>query len=360
MSDREISDWLQNREVVLEKLRNALEEIRKNFREPVYINFYRKEYVQPELKMNDLWRVYSLDGEWCKLKSRKKALRTLFEQCKKYQEETICADLNADIPEDVRLVKEDDLEKIEAINTVEELKDMEQLFKLYYSKDRDAIKVMIIRKKKEDRETRKLLKKAKKKEKKRKTKTITNEDGEEVEVTDDEAEDSEAEEASENEQESEEEEEEEDLDENDILKHANRNDIFSLCRKLNIATMVKEFGLEAWEFGENIQDGYQKIDVRQADKEPLRIAEDYIENSPRLKPEDAQQVLDKVKILLANQIATDPKVSFLPINIIRRYSPGQANLQFSLCDTQILCEIQFANFRRHKTANLVILKDLNF
>ena len=54
--------------------------------------------------------------------------------------------------------------------------------------------------------------------------------------------------------------------------------------------MTEAFGLEAWEFGENLQDGYQKIDVRQADKLPLSVAEEAIENSPKLKPEDAQQV----------------------------------------------------------------------
>ena len=54
--------------------------------------------------------------------------------------------------------------------------------------------------------------------------------------------------------------------------------------------MTEAFGLEAWEFGENLQDGYQKIDVRQADKLPLSVAEEFIENSPKLKPEDAQQV----------------------------------------------------------------------
>ena len=79
--------------------------MRVNFFEPVFINFYRKEYVLPDLKIDDLWRIYFYDGEYCKLQSRKKALRTLFEQCQKYQQETICANLDAEIPKDVRLVK---------------------------------------------------------------------------------------------------------------------------------------------------------------------------------------------------------------------------------------------------------------
>lgn len=43
-----------------------------------------------------------------------------------------------------------------------------------------------------------------------------------------------------------------------------------------------------------------------------------------------------------------------------QYRPEQSNLQFSLYDTQILCEIRFENFRTYETAILVIMKPLNF
>ena len=124
-----MTHFLRNKEAALEKIRNALEHIRiKNFEAP-YINFYCKEYVQPELKINDLWQIYKYDEEWCKLTSRKKALRRLFEQCKEFQlnsEEfqAIYKDPDAQIPEDIRLVENDDLDRIDAISTVEELKDM--------------------------------------------------------------------------------------------------------------------------------------------------------------------------------------------------------------------------------------------
>ena len=38
-----------------------------------FIAFYRKEYVLPELKINDLWRVYHMDELYCKLQQRKQA-----------------------------------------------------------------------------------------------------------------------------------------------------------------------------------------------------------------------------------------------------------------------------------------------
>ena len=42
------------------------------------------------------------------------------------------------------------------------------------------------------------------------------------------------------------------------------------------------------------------------------------------------------------------------------YSPGKANLQFSVCETQILREIKIGKFRVSKSAILTILEALNF
>jgi transcription elongation factor SPT6 len=84
-TDPECRDWERRKEAVIEKIRNALFNIRQEFFEVPFINFYRKEYVQPELKIDDLWRVYFFDEEWCKLQARKKNLRKLYEQCQTFQ-----------------------------------------------------------------------------------------------------------------------------------------------------------------------------------------------------------------------------------------------------------------------------------
>merc|ERR1712223_1320592 len=165
MRDQEITNWLRNRDSVTEKIRNALEHIRQRNFEPPYINFYCKEYVQPELQINDIWRVYKYDEEWCKLQSRKKSLKRLFEQCREFQYEKIVTNpdgLEAPISDDIKLVKDEDLERIDAIGTFEELKDMEEHFRFYYSRDREQIKQMLIKKRKEEREDKKRAKKAKK------------------------------------------------------------------------------------------------------------------------------------------------------------------------------------------------------
>ena len=50
----------------------------------------------------------------------------------------------------------------------------------------------------------------------------------------------------------------------------------------------------------------------------------------------------------------------LQVFILAKYRPEQADLQFSLSEPQILCEIRFDNFRRSKTAILCIFEALKF
>ena len=52
-------------------------------------------------------------------------------------------------------------------------------------------------------------------------------------------------------------------DDVDAPKQAKRNDIYSLCRRFGLMGIAGRFGLTPTEFGENLKDGYQKIDVRQ-------------------------------------------------------------------------------------------------
>lgn len=45
------------------KIKKALEFMRNQHFEVPFISFYRKEYVQPELSIHDLWRVYRFDAK---------------------------------------------------------------------------------------------------------------------------------------------------------------------------------------------------------------------------------------------------------------------------------------------------------
>lgn len=50
------------------KIKQALDFMRNENFEVPFIAFYRKEYVQPELNINDLWKVYKFDEKVSYLK----------------------------------------------------------------------------------------------------------------------------------------------------------------------------------------------------------------------------------------------------------------------------------------------------
>lgn len=317
-SREECSSWHRKETAVVEKIRKALDFMRQQFFEVPFIAFYRKEYVLPELKINDLWRVYHMDELWCKLQARKKNLRRLMQNMQAFQTENIMADPDKPLPDGVRILSNEDIAKVDSVETFEELKDRDQHFKLYYGRDIPAMQETVRRKRLEARESRKNKKaggrKTKivtRKVKVRHTKTVTDEEtGEEREVTDDEA-PSEYEEVEE--EEDVEDDDEDDVDENDdedlekdheTLKHATRNDPYSLCQKYGLIGIAGRFGLSAENFGENLKDGYQKVDVEQDPSDPLEVAAEYT-NEKFDKPED---VLAAARFLLATQIAREPLV----------------------------------------------------
>lgn len=43
------------------------------------------------------------------------------------------------LPDDLRIVSSDDIERVQNVETFEELKDLEQHFKLYYGRDTQAM-----------------------------------------------------------------------------------------------------------------------------------------------------------------------------------------------------------------------------
>jgi transcription elongation factor SPT6 len=49
----------------VEKIKKALDLMRNQHFEVPFIAFYRKEYVEPELNISDLWRVYRFDEKVC-------------------------------------------------------------------------------------------------------------------------------------------------------------------------------------------------------------------------------------------------------------------------------------------------------
>uniref|UniRef100_A0A1B6CNX7 Transcription elongation factor spt6 n=1 Tax=Clastoptera arizonana TaxID=38151 RepID=A0A1B6CNX7_9HEMI len=276
-ADREAR--LRKGPATVNKIKKALDFMRNQHFEVPFIAFYRKEYVQPELGINDLWRVYKFDAKWCQLRSRKMTLLSLFEKMRDYQTELLTKDLNAEIPDNVRIIKDEDIERLKAVKTTEELKDVHSHFLQYYGHEVSAMQESV---RKKERELALAAKKVRR--------TRINEDGEEEEEPLPEEEDVvEIEEPS---------------PPTEALKQAVRSGPYAMCRKAGIDGFAKRFGLAPDQFAENLRDNYQRHEVDQESGTPLDIAKEYC-SSTFSNPED---VLRAAKYMVAMQIAREPLV----------------------------------------------------
>ncbi|KAK4315769.1 hypothetical protein Pmani_013007 [Petrolisthes manimaculis] len=138
---------------MIQKIYNALDLMRNSTCEVPFIAFYRKEEVQQELNIHDLWKVYHWDEKWCQLKLRKENLRARFQMMGEYQGDLIMRDLDAPLPENMRMLKEEDIERLEDIETPEQFNDYYKHFLLYYGKDQPAMRDHMKAKRREQRTT---------------------------------------------------------------------------------------------------------------------------------------------------------------------------------------------------------------
>uniref|UniRef100_T1GUP5 Transcription elongation factor SPT6 n=1 Tax=Megaselia scalaris TaxID=36166 RepID=T1GUP5_MEGSC len=259
------------------KIKQALDFMRNQQLEVPFIAFYRKEYVQPELTIKDLWRVYEFDGKWCQLLARKNKMLVLFEKMRNYQLDQIMKNPDAPIPEDVRIIKDDDIDRLKRVQTPEELKDVHMHFLLYYSSDIPQMQEEFKRKDKE----KKRLEKA---EERRKL-LESLEEGQEPppeEIEDEEMEDEDGRE--------------------DQLKQARDSGPYAMCRKAGILEMAKRFGLSPEQFAENLRENYQRHDVEQEAVEPADVAKKFL--CPKFMMVD--EVLHAAKFVVARQISKEP------------------------------------------------------
>lgn len=63
----------------------------------------------------------------------------LFEKMRNYQMENVMVDTNAPMPDHIRIIREEDIDKLRAVQTNEELKDIQGHFMLYYANDVPAM-----------------------------------------------------------------------------------------------------------------------------------------------------------------------------------------------------------------------------
>ncbi|KAM6118684.1 LOW QUALITY PROTEIN: transcription elongation factor SPT6 [Phoenicopterus ruber ruber] len=249
----------------IQKIKEALNFMRNQHFEVPFIAFYRKEYVEPELHINDLWRVWQWDEKWTQLKIRKQNLTRLFEKMQAYQYEQISADPDKPLADGIRALDTTDMERLKDVQSMDELKDVYNHFLLYYGRDIPKMQ--------------NAAKAARKKQKR------IREDGEEEEGEGEDAED--------------------DEQKGPELKQASRRDMYTICQTAGLDGLAKKFGLTPEQFGENLRDSYQRHETEQFPAEPLELAKDYVCRSSVPSPE---AVLEGARYMVALQIAREPLV----------------------------------------------------
>ncbi|XP_017852674.1 transcription elongation factor SPT6 isoform X2 [Drosophila busckii] len=264
------------------KIKQTLEFIRNQQLEVPFIAFYRKEYVKPELTIDDLWKVYYFDERWCQLNERKRKLKQLFEKMRQYQLENLCADTDKPLPDDVRIMLDSDFERLADVQSMEELKDVHMYFLLNYSHELPKMQAEQRRKQLLER----------REAHRRKQAAARNAGQEEDEETEQE---SAAQAAIEAELELE-------LAAEEQLKQAPNSSPYAVFRKAGICGFAKHMGLTPEQFAENLRDNYQRNEVNQESLSPTDLAKQYL--SPRFMTVD--EVLHAAKYVVARQLAQEP------------------------------------------------------
>lgn len=263
------------------KIKQTLEFIRNQQLEVPFIAFYRKEYVKPELNIDDLWKVYYYDERWCQLNERKRKLKALFEKMRQFQLDTLCADPEKPLPDDVRLMLDSDFERLADVQSMEELKDVHMYFLLNYSHELPRMQAEQRRKQLQER-----------REAKARRQAAAAENGEDAAA---------AEGAPVTIPEPENDDDEPELVD-DQLKQAPNSSPYAVFRKAGICGFAKHFGLTPEQFAENLRDNYQRNEVTQESLGPTELAKQYL--SPRFMTVD--EVLHAAKYVVARQLAQEP------------------------------------------------------
>ncbi|ESO05770.1 hypothetical protein HELRODRAFT_191379 [Helobdella robusta] len=235
------------------KIREALNLMRNQKFEVPFIAFYRKEYIDPELNITDLWKVFHWDEKWMQLKERKQNLLHLFEQLQQFQFEE--ASLDKPLDASFRRLTEDDIERVKAVQTMEQLNDIHQHFNLYYANDVTRMK---------------MAKKIKRK--------LAEDGGEDGSAAHDE--------------------------EASVLKQAPKRSAYNICVDAGLCEMARRFGLTPEQFGENINDNYMRHEVEQDPGDPNELAEEFIKGQFCSR----DHVLAGSRHIVSMQIAYDPLV----------------------------------------------------
>lgn len=242
------------------KIKEALNFMRNHFFEVPFIANYRREYVEPELDIFDLWKIWTWDEKWMQLRLRKQNMRQLFERMQRYQFEKVREQPDKALTEDTRALQDDDVQRLEAVQTEEELSDVYAHFLLYYGRD-----LVAMRNRGAGR--------AKGAEAEGEEAGLDGEGKDKPKTT---------------------------------VKQAHRRDFYAICQENGLGSLAAKFGLTPEQFGENLRDNYQRHETEQHQVEPEEAAEDYVQPTGFFS--SVRSVLQGACHMVAMQIACEPLV----------------------------------------------------
>ncbi|XP_020627478.1 transcription elongation factor SPT6-like [Orbicella faveolata] len=243
----------ERKEAFVGKIREALNLMRNQLFEVPFIANYRKEYIEPELNIEDLWKIWEWDEKWCQLRTRKENLHRLFQEMQDYQFNKIQESGDQPLEDDTRILQAEDIDRLDEVETMEQLKDVYSHFMLYYKNDIPAMWEV----------------------KRKKSQSAEGEEADgETKVTP------------------------------QKQKMPAKRDLYTICRQAGVSGLARKFGLTPDQFGENLRDNYQRHETQQHPLEPDDTAENYLSSTFST----VDQVLEAARHMVAMQIARDPLV----------------------------------------------------
>ena len=241
----------------ISKIKSILDLIRNRHYDLMFIANYRRELIAPEITSNDLFWILKYDEKWHQLRRKKESLLVLARRLQAHIYEFIRKKPDAMLNDDLRIVQNEEIQRIDEANCFDDLNDFSALLFLYYGQE-----MVEMRNISSDKET------------------LPN------------------------------------ISQNSMKKISSRRNYFSLCKKYGLNSLACKFGLTPEEFGENLRESYQVHEPEQFPVEPQEASVEYIRENTPFNTIDA--VLCGARHIVALQLSHNPLIRSYFRNLFRQ------------------------------------------
>ena len=232
--------------LIVSKIISILDFIRNRHYDIMFIANYRKEHISPEIITDDLYWILKFDEYWNQNMSKKKSLITLTRNLQCHLYDKIRKKPDVILNDELRIIQDDDIKRIEKASSNDELNDISQLLFLYYGQE------MIIMR----------------------NNSIS------LDI--------------------------DSFSDGKVKRQSSRRNYYSLCKNFGFNSLASKFGLTPEQFGENLRESYQVHEPEQFPVEPEEASQEYVAvNSPFKTP---NSVLSGARHIVALQISHDPQI----------------------------------------------------